>query len=240
MFPLGVSEIFTKLHKPKFKIKYTDQNDANKQIDLEHEISNLEHTNFGVKGYVKYRYQKENEFKGDGIFDVTHEEFTFLFVPEHNFVILHGNPLFRTRLMKFFAYVLHNGDDIFESILISKGEMYKIMNRILLFKSGENNLEAAQFFHHDKSLENLKKLSFTTDPHFCGTDHDLFQKHYDNCTHWDFKVRVYRCNGLLDESSTKGYLLKMTRYGTASFTLDKTMTEWNRFVVETVKPILRF
>ena len=234
------SEIYTKLSKPKFKIKYTDKNDADKQIELEHEVFNLKHTSVGVEGQVKYRYQKENEFKGDGSFDVTHEEFAFLFAPMQNFVILHGKTTFRIRLMKFFAYVLHDGDDIFESILITKQRMHKIMDKILRFKSGKNNLEEARFFHHNESLGNLKKMSFTTDPDFCGTDHVLFQQHYDNCTHWGFTVRVYRCNGLLDESTTIGYMLKMTQQGTASFNLDKTMTEWNRFVVETVKPILEF
>ena len=157
VFPVMASEIYTKLSKPKFKIKYTDKNDADKQIELEHEVFNLKHTSVGVEGQVKYRYQKENEFKGDGSFDVTHEEFAFLFAPMQNFVILHGKTTFRIRLMKFFAYVLHDGDDIFESILITKQRMHKIMDKILRFKSGKNNLRRSTFFSSQREFGKPEK-----------------------------------------------------------------------------------
>ncbi len=71
--------------------------------------------------------------------------------------------------MKFFAHVLHNGDDLFESISIKKEKLYELMNKILRMKSGKNNLEEARFYHGDKPLGNLKKLSFTTIADFCGT-----------------------------------------------------------------------
>ena len=58
--PLSIGEIFRKLDKKKFKIKYDDENNQDKKIELEQEISNLKRNNFGVEGYVKYYYQKEN------------------------------------------------------------------------------------------------------------------------------------------------------------------------------------
>lgn len=238
--PMTNGEIFRKLDKKKFKMKYVDENNPDEQIDLEQEISNLEQNSFGVEGYVKYFYQKENEFKGEGHFDVTHEEFTFLFDPESNIVILHGNPDFRVRLMKFFAHVLHDGDDLFESISIKKDKLYELMIKILRMKSGKNNLEEAKFYHGDQPLGNLKKLSFTTIPDFCGTKHELFESHYDNCTHWSCTMRVYKCNGILDKLSESGYLLRITKDASVSFGIDKNLTEWNRFVVETMKPVLKF
>lgn len=239
--PLTIGEIFRKLDKEKFKIKYNDENDTDKQIELTQEISNLKKKNsFGVEGHVKYLYQKENEFKGEGHFDTTSEEFTFLFDPASKIVILHGNPDFRVRLMKFFAYVLHDGDDLFEPISIKKEKLYDLMNKILEMKSGKNNLDEAKFYHGDKPLDNLKKLSFTTIADFCGTEHKLFDENYDNCTNWSFVLRVYKCNGLLDTISDAGYLLRITKDATVSFGIDKNLTEWNRFVVETMKPVLKF
>jgi len=238
--PSTAGEIFRKLDKKKFKIKYDDENNSDEQIELTQEISNLKKNSFGVEGYVKYVYQKENEFKGEGHFDTTSEEFTFLFDPTSNIVILHGNPDFRVRLMKFFAHVLHDGDDLFESISIKKEKLYDLMNKILKMKSGKNNLEEAKFYHGDKPLGNLKKLSFTTIADFCGTEHELFDEHYANCTHWNSVSRVYKCNGLLDTLSDSGYLLRITKDATVSFGIDKNLTEWNRFVVETMKPVLKF
>lgn len=238
--PLSIGEIFKKLDKKKFKIEYDDENNPDENIELEQEISNLKRNSFGVEGYVKYQYQKENEFKGEGIFDVTSEEFTFLFVPSSNVVILHGNPNFRVRLMKFFAHILHNGDDLFEIITIKKDKLHDLMMKILRMKSGKNNLEEAKFYHNDKHLGKLKKLSFTTIPDFCGTEHTLFKSHYNNCTHWNCVLRVYKCNGLLDNLADNGYLLRINKDATVSFGIDKNLTEWNRFVVETMKPILKF
>jgi|SaaInlV_200m_DNA_6_1039755.scaffolds.fasta_scaffold07006_1 hypothetical protein len=238
--PLSIGEIFRKLDKKKFKIKYDDENNQDKKIELQQEISNLKRNNFGVEGYVKYYYQKENEFKGEGIFDVTAEEFTFLFVPSSNLVILHGNPNFRVRLMKFFADILHDGDNLFEGITIEKEKLHTLMMKILGMKSGKNNLEEAKFYHNDRPLGKLKKLSFTTIPDFCGTDHTLFASHYKNCIHWGCVLRVYKCNGLMDSIADKGYMLRINKDATVSFGIDKNLTEWNRFVVETMKPVLKF
>lgn len=238
--PLSVGQLYNKLSKKKFKITYNDENDHDKKIELTQVISELKNKTFGVQGNVKYHYQKENEFREDGHFDITHKEFTFLFSPSSKIVILHGDPTFRVRLMKFFADILHDGDDPFEFILIKKDKLYELMNKILRMKSGKNNLEGANFFHYNKPLTELKKLSFTTIPDACGTQHILFKNHYANCTHWNCALRVFKCNGLLDDVSDSGYILRLTKDATVSFGIDKNLTEWNRFVVETMKPVLNF
>ena len=238
--PLSIGEIFRKLVKKKFKIEYDDENDDEKKIKLEQEISDLKSNTFGVEGHIKYYYQKENEFKGEGIFDVTAEEFTFLFVPSSNLVILHGNSNFRVRLMVFFAQILHNGDELFSNITIEKDKLRELMMKILGMKAGKNNLEEAKFYHNDRPLGKLKKLSFTTIPDFCGTEHNLFKSHYNNCTHWSCVLRVYKCNGLLDNVADNGYMLRINKDASVSFGIDKNLTEWNRFVVETMKPVLKF
>ena len=184
--------------------------------------------------------KKKMSLKVKVFFDVTSEEFTFLFVPSSNLVILHGNPDFRVRLMKFFADILHNGYNLFEGVTIEKEKLRTLMMRILGMTSGKNNLEEAKFYHNDKSLGKLKKLSFTTIPDFCGTDHFLFKSHYNNCTHWSCVLRIYKCNGLLDNIADKGYMLRINKDASVSFGIDKSLTEWNRFVVETMKPVLKF
>ena len=237
---LSVGQLFGRLSKNKFKRKYTDKNDCEKTIELEQEISELKSKDFGVQGHGKYYYQKENEFSEDSHFDITSKEFDFLFSPTSEIVILHCEPAFRSKLLSFFADILHSGNNPFENVAIKRDKLHELMWKILGMKSGKNNLEEAQFFHLDRPLRELKKLSFTTIPDACGTEHVLFRTHYDNCTHWNCTLRVFRCNGLLDDVSERGYLLRLTKDATASFTIDKTLTEWNRFVVETMKPILGF
>ena len=238
--PLSIGQIHSKLSKKKFPIKYPDQNRSEKEIELQQEVDHLQKNTFGIQGTLKYYYQKENEFADDGTFDVTHEMFSFLFDPSSNLVIFHGSPSFRVRVMRFFSQVLHDGDDLFESITIPKERLYDLMTKILEINSHKNNLDTAQFFHYDKPLGNLRKLGFSTIMDYCGTNHQLFKIHYKNCTHWNCSIRIYKCNGILDKNSDTGYLLRLNKDGTASFTLDRDLTQWNRFVVETMKPILKF
>ncbi len=238
--PLSNGKIYTKLSKKKFQLEYDDKNDTDEKIPLVQEISELKKTSFGIQGYLKYHFQKENEFTADGSFDVTSQEFTFLFDPSSNTVILHGDPNFRVRLMKFFSEILHDGDDLFELITIKKEKLYDLMDKILQMKKNKNNLEEAKFFHYNEPLGNLKKLSFTTVADFCGTQHELFKQHYDNCTHWNCALRVYKCNGVLDKESEGGYILRLNKDASVSFGLDRELIQWNRFVVETMKPVLEF
>ena len=142
--------------------------------------------------------------------------------------------------MRFFSDILHDGDELFETITIKKEKLYDLMIKILKMKQGKNNLEEAKFFHYDKPLGKLKKLSFTTIPDFCGTEHRLFSQHYENCTHWNCALRVYKCNGVLDKESEGGYILRLNKDASASFNIDRDLTQWNRFVVETMKPVLGF
>ena len=106
-------------------------------------------------------------------------------------------------------------------------------------RSGKNNLEEAKFYHNDKSLGKLKmnchSQLFLI---FCGTDHFLFKSHYNNCTHWSCVLRIYKCNG--QQYADKGYMLRINKDASQSFGIDKSLTEWNRFVVETMKPVLKF
>ena len=86
----------------------------------------------------------------------------------------------------------------------------------------------------------MKKLSFTTIPEACGTDHTLFKKHYNNCTHWNATIRMFKCNGLLDKEVEKGYLLRLSYNGKFSSTTDFDLKQWNRFIVESVKTVVDF
>ena len=239
-FPLTVGEIFRKLDKKTFKIKYDDKNDSDKQIELEQMVLDVQQTTFGVEGHIRYHYQKKNEFKEEEYFDITNEECAFLFSPSANVAILHSSVTIRHRIIRFFAHVLHDGDNLFTPILIKKDELHRLMKKILDLQSGKNNLEEARFYHGDVPIDNLKKLSFTTSPDFCGTQHRLFYANYADCTHWDCTLRIHRCNGLLDEISERGYLLRINKDATISLNIDKTLKEWNRFVVETMKSAIQF
>jgi len=238
--PLSLGLIHSTLSKKKFKMSEPDENDPDNEITLTHEIQSLERHQYGISGGLRYFTQKEFEFAEGQKYHVVPHEFGFLFSPENEFLILHGDSTFYIRVLRFFAEILHSGDDIVHSINIPKKKMYDLMEKIINMKKGRNNLEEAGFFHNGKPLGTLKRLSFTTIPDACGTEHILFKKNYDNCTHWNAQLRIYKCNGLQDIENEKGHLLRMSHDGKFSATNDYSLKEWNRFVVETVKKSVGF
>jgi len=238
--PPTIGEIYSKLSKKTFKVIENDQNDLDKEITLIQKIDGLRQHAFGVVGALTYYSQKEFESIDGEKFYVVPHGFGFLFSPQNELIIIHGDPNYYIRVLKFFSDILHSGDDLIQSISIEKKQMYELMWKILNMKKGKNNLEEASFFHYGKPLDTLKKLSFTTIPEACGTDHILFKKHYTNCTHWNATVRMFKCNGLLDVDSEKGYLLRLNHDGKFSSSLPFDLKRWNRFVVETVKKVVGF
>ncbi len=237
---LTLGLVHSTLSKKKFKVEEIDENDSDKKITLTHEILSLKRHDYGISGGMKYYVQKEFEFAEGSRFHVVPHEFGFLFSPQNEFLILHGDSSFYVRILKFFADILHSGDDIVHSISIPKEKMHGLMEKIINMKKGKNNLEEAGFFHNLKPLGTLKRLSFTTIPDACGTEHALFKQNYKNCTHWNAVLRIYKCNGLIDTESKSGYLLRMNYDGKFSATNDYSFKEWNRFVVETVKKTIEF
>ena len=238
--PLSIGQIFNKLSQKNFPIVEIDENNPDNEITFTHEIEKLHQHAFGIMGGLTYYSQKEYEFAEGTKFYTVPRDFGFLFSPQNQIIIFHGDSEYYVRVLKFFNQILHSGDDLIQSIHISKEKMNDLMWKIIRIKSGKNNLEQAAFFHNAKPLGTLKRLSFTTVPEACGTDHSLFKKNYNNCTHWGATIRIYKCNGLLDLESKKGYLLRMNHDGKFSSTMDCDLKQWNRFVVETVKTTVGF
>jgi len=189
---------------------------------------------------LTYSLQKEYEFTEGKKYYILPRDFGFLFSPQNQIIIIHGDSSYYIRVLKFFADILHSGDDLIHGITIEKKKMNDLMWKIINMKKGKNNLEEAAFFHNAKPLDTLKRLSFTTIPEACGTDHSLFNKHYKNCTHWNAQIRIYKCNGLIDTEVNNGYLLRMNHNGKFSTTMECNLKQWNRFVVETVKTVVGF
>jgi len=236
----SIAEIYTKFSKKRFKVTEQDQNDIDKEITLTQEINSMTRHAFGIIGSLTYHFQKEYEFAEGKKYYIVPHVFGFLFSPQNELLIIHGDPEYYIRVLKFFSDILHSGDDLIQGITIGKEKMNELMWKIINIKKGKNNLEEASFFHNAKPLETLKRLSFTTVPEACGTDHDLFKKHYKNCTHWNATIRMFKCNGLLDDEVEKGYLLRLNHNGKFSSTMDFDLKRWNRFVVETVKTTVGF
>jgi len=238
--PPSVGTIYNKLSKRTFKRTEPDLNDPAKEVTLTQKIENLKKHAFGVTGGLTFYSQKEYEFaEGEKYYIVPHD-FGFLFSPDQEFIIIHGDPNYYNRVLRFFSNILNSEDELIRSIIIEKTKMNNLMWKIINMKKGKNNLEEAKFFHYEKPLETLRKLSFTTVPDACGTDHILFKKHYKNCTHWNATIRMFKCNGLLDTEAEKGYLLRMNYDGKFSSSIDFDLTRWNRFIVETVKNVVGF
>ena len=238
--PLSIGEIHNKLSKKRFEITEEDQNNPDEEVMLTQQIGELNRHAFGLTGSLMYYFQKEYEFAEGKKYYIVPRDYGFLFSPENEFIIIHGDPYYYIPVLKFFSDILHSGDDLTRSITIERKKMYDLMWKIINMKKGKNNLEEAGFLHNAKPLGTLKKSSFTTVPDACGTDHTLFKNHYNNCTHWKATIRIYKCNGLLDTEVNNGYLLRMNHDGKFSTTMNCDLKQWNRFVVETVKTTISF
>lgn len=236
----SVGTIYNKLSQGTFKITEEDKNDPDKKVTLTQKIENLNRHAFGVTGGLTFNFQKQYEFADGEKYYIVPRDFGFLFSPEQEFIIIHGDPLYYIRVLDFFSNILNSGDDLIQGITIEKKKMYELMWKIINMKKGKNNLEEASFFHNERPLDTLRRLSFTTIPDACGTDLSLFKKHYNNCTHWNAKIRMFKCNGLLDTEVDKGYLLRLNNDGKFSSSMDFDLKRWNRFVVETVKTVVDF
>ena len=79
-FPLTVGEIFRKLDKKIFKIKYDDKNDSDKQIELEQMVLDVQQTTFGVEGHMRYHYQKKMNLRKKNILILQMKSVPFYFL----------------------------------------------------------------------------------------------------------------------------------------------------------------
>src|SRR3989337_925063 len=90
-YPPSLAEVRTKLDSIKtIPNQQQDQNDPDKTIDIPSMLSEIKHHAFGISGYLKYGFQKKNEFTENGRFDITYQEYNFLISPKNGILILHG------------------------------------------------------------------------------------------------------------------------------------------------------
>jgi len=95
-FPPTIGEIRIKLEKNKtIPNIQPDQNDPDKKISIPSKIDEIKQHAFGITGYIRYGFQKKNEFSTEERFDITSQEYNFLISPKNGVLILHG-PIIRS------------------------------------------------------------------------------------------------------------------------------------------------
>ena len=238
-YPPSLAQVRTKLDDTK-KIPnpQQDKNNSDEQIDVPSILSEIKHHAFGISGYLKYGFQKKNEFTDQGRYDITYQEYNFLISPQNGILILHGPSEYRIRVTDLLSRVLHEDDSgMFTSITIGKEKIKKLVEKIIRMHS-ENNLEEGKFRYSDIPYKSLKKVSFATIPDFCATNHPYFYPHYNKCSEWSCCLRIVKCNGIIDDISERSQRLNVSLDASFSLTIDAELVQWNRFIMETCKTAL--
>lgn len=238
-YPPTLGEIRLKLDKNKnIPNLQPDKNDPDNTISIPSTISELKQHAFGITGYLRYGFQKKNEFLADERYDITSQEYNFLISPPNGILILHGPPEYRIRVVELLSQAIHGNDgDMFTEITIEKTKMKSLVEKIIRMNK-ENNLEEGKFRYAGKPYKSLKKISYATITDYCATDHPYFTPHYEKCSEWSAVCRVFRCDGIIDKVSETSQRLTIARDASFSLTIDVDLTDWNRFIIETCKAAL--
>ncbi len=238
-FPPTIGEIRIKLEKNKtIPNIQSDQNDPDKEISIPSKIDEIKQHPFGITGYIRYGFQKKNEFSAEERFDITSQEYNFLISPKNGVLILHGPSEYRIRVIDLLSLVIHDDDEgMFTSIIIGKEKLKQLVEKIIKLHP-ENNLEEGKFRYSDKPYKSLKKVSYATIKDFCATDHPYFLPHYNKCSVWSCSLRVFKCYGILDDVSERSQRLNIGLDASFSLTIDANLIQWNRFIIETCKKTL--
>jgi len=238
-YPPTIGEIRGKLDQNKtIPNKQPDQNDPSKEISIPSKLDEIKQHAFGITGYLQYGFQKKNEFSGNERFDITSQEYNFLISPKNGILILHGPIEYRIRVIDLLSHILHeNDDEMFTPIIIEKEKMKQLVEKIIRMNP-ENNLEEGKFRYSGRPYKSLKKVSYATIPEFCATDHPYFLPHYNKCSEWSCALRIFKCNGIMDDLSERSQRLIIGLDASFSLTTDSNLIQWNRFVIETCKKAL--
>ena len=237
--PPTIGEIRRKLDQNKtIPNIQLDLNNPENEIPVPSKFDEIKQHAFGITGYLKYGFQKKNEFSTDERFDITSQEYNFLISPNNGILILHGPLEYRIRVNDLLSHILHGDDEgMFTSITIEKEKMKKLVEKIIRMYS-ENNLEEGKFRYSDRPYKSLKKVSYATIPDFCATNHPYFLPHYNKCSEWSSGLRIFKCNGIMDDVSERSQRLNIGLDASFSLTIDAELIQWNRFIIETCKQAL--
>jgi hypothetical protein len=253
-YPLAVSQIQGILEKNK-KITFTkkDKRHNAENIELVAQISKIKKTDHGITGHVNYEYQEliYQDTENEKSFILT-EQYDFLVSPSQKCFIISGSSQYRDSVARLIDETLHPDEEEtaskgkvkskskeqksdFRRIIISKEMMYKLVMRIKEFDL-HNDVERPNFEFINKKLDKLDDIDYSQSG-TCITAHEYFKKHYPVATYWSPKMRITKCNGIVDELQTNKVGLTLGYSGEFSLTQSASPIGWYRFVFETCKKI---
>ncbi len=242
-YPLGLGEIAQALPQG-LEMPYKKKNKLNRleQISLTATILKIDRIKNSLRGKFTYQYQDvidRNTPKERSIFRT--ENYDFLISPSKNCVIVGGAKEYRPHVSRLLSFAIHKETDesdmkedekpSFKRITISKQKMMELIMKIKSYDLA-NDVAKPNFEFIDKKLEDLDDITYSQ-LGTCITKHPYFKKHYPIATYWSPKMRIRKCNGIVDEINEDKSALTLGKHAEFSIRDNLNIDNWARFVLET-------
>jgi hypothetical protein len=238
-YPLGLGEISQALPQG-LEMPYKKKNKRNslEQVNLTATILKIQKINNSLRGKFTYQYQDvidKNTPQEKSIFRT--EIYDFLISPSKNCVIIGGAKEYRSHVSRLLSFAIHKEDErpSFKQITIKKSKMLELVMKIKSYDLA-NDVARPNFEFVDKKLQDLDDITYSQ-MGTCITKHKFFKQHYPIATYWSPKMRIRKCNGIVDEINEDKVALTLGKNAEFSIRENLNPDNWARFVLETCKSV---
>lgn len=246
LYPPTPGEVRQKIGTKKtIKRKVDDKDDIGEKIELKSTIQFIEPFRDGIGGKITYEYYaKHNIPDRNTDYAVFKEDFHFLIYPELSILVVHGPQTRRHKIRQLVSNLFNEDtpDSYVRPIQINKVKMKNLINKIkrqgpMVGRSYKNNMKRADWeFPEESDHSAAENVIVSMHPDHCVSDYPTFNQNYVDCTFWNAKMRVYKCNGILPEQELeKDAHLDLNFDTSFSFSQDVSPVQWNLFVIETCR-----
>jgi len=232
----------------KRRLSIMHEVNVNELTELQTIIKNVETYGDGVIGKVEHQYIVPIK-TGDGEKEYRDfwDYYYFYISQKIKMIILMGTGDHRNTVKNILSDFFNNERNHITSITIPKKEMHALVNKIKIQgpkKDGKykNMMKFVDWDFPDKSSYNgtsdEKTNQFDGDMPICVSDTSHFQEKYDACTQFGTKMRLFKCNGILNDAVIDETILTITANAEFQYGKDPTPEEWIIFVTQTCKTSL--
>jgi len=249
LYPPTTGEVRLKIGTRRtLKRKVNDKDDIGEKIELKSTIQHIETFRDGVGGKITYEYYTKHKIPDtDTDYAIFKEDFHFLIFPELSILIVHGPQALRHKIRELVSNLFNedNPDSYVRPIQINKVKMKTLINKIkrqgpMVAGAYKNNMKQADWeFPEESDHDAAENITVAMHPEHCVSDYPSFNPNYADCTFWNAKMRVYKCNGILPEEEPDEAHLDLNFNASFSFSQDVSPEQWNIFVTETCRETIR-
>jgi len=152
-------------------------------------------------------------------------------------LIIGGTVSYRPHVSRLLSFAIHKEDEkpSFKKITITKPKMLELIMKIKSYDVA-NDVAKPNFEFVDKKLEDLNDITYSRIG-TCITNHPFFKAHYSIATYWSPKMRIRKCNGVVDEIDEDKVAFTLGKHAEFSITRNLNQENWARFVLETCKSV---